>query len=271
MNRHIPANEQISDAVKLVQYAEHNASFSSEPLVVQAQNRNDTERSALDYLLISTENWKNGDYEKSLRNAYTGIAVKSDDKRIMACLELRLGTVFQDLGSEDRSWELAEKCFNDAINIDDSFQMSYICAGELQFDLEEFEDAEELYKKAKKIDATDPTIYNSLGYLYLEQDRNKEAEQEFRTAENLEPELPIIHLHLATLFQEQGRSDEAVSEFKKAIDKYPENGLWYAHLGLLLIDIGRTDEAADIIKKAQKLSPASDAVIKAVAALKKAF
>ncbi|MBN2804638.1 MAG: tetratricopeptide repeat protein [Deltaproteobacteria bacterium] len=269
LKRNIPNKSDIEAALNLIKYAEHNAAFSSEPLVEAALNRSDDEKSALDYLLISTDYWKNGEYEKSLRNAYTGVALNSSDTRVKASLELRLGTVFQDLGSEDRSWELAEKCFNEAIEIDKSFPLSYVFAGDLQFDLGEYDDAEELYQKARQMDVNDPATYNSLGYLYLEQERNKEAEEAFRAAEKLEPELPIVHLHLATLFQEQGRNDEAVEEFEKAIAMYPENALWYCHLSMLLLELKQFDKAEDVIKKAKKISPKNETVLSVVKEIKK--
>jgi len=256
-----PSADDCNRAVELVKYAEHNGEFSSDPLVRAAREREAGQRSAMDYLLLSTEEWKDGNYEKSLRNAYTGIAVGTANKRIMACLELRIGTVFQDLGSEDRSWELAGECFDTAMEMDPKFPLPYVFAGDLQFDQDEFDEAEALYKKAKQLDKKDPSSYNSLGYLYLEQERMEEAEEEFKKAEKLEPDLPIVHLHLAQVFQDQGRPDEAAQQFRKAIARYPENPMYYNYLAQLLMELEQPDEARKVVEKALTFAPENEALL----------
>lgn len=268
IKRTIPSNDDNTTAVSLVKYAEHNPTFCDEPLVAAALSREDLARSATDYLLLSTNEWKEGNYEKSLRLAYTGIAVGCEDKTISSCLELRLGTVFHDLSTEDRAWELANDCYDTAKNIAPDFALPDIFIGDLLFDQDEFEDAEAAYNEAKKKDDQDPSIYNSLGYLYMEQDENFKAEKAFKDAICRKPEIPIIHLHLATMYQEQGRLDEAVEEFEKAIAKYPENGLWYLHLGLLLMDLEKNQEASDAFEKAAALRPDDESIQTAIQTVK---
>jgi len=252
--RYVPTEAEQEEAVRLVMYAEHNANFAAEILVCAAAERLPEARSAVDYLLLSTDAWQDGRYEQSLRMAYAGIFLTPKNPRILACLELRLGTLFADLANEERALELAEGQILEAQNIDKTFSLPLIFEGDVLFDNEDFDEAEALYQRAAQLNPDDPLSLSSLGYLYLEQDRLTDAEQAFRKAQQLQPTLPIVHLHMATLLQRQKKWEEAVRELQAAIEHQPENPHHYRVLADLFVDMGRRDEADRYYEKALSLN-----------------
>ena len=152
--------------------------------IEQAEERPPEKRSTEDYLALAADKWRAKDYDAALQNVYAGLALEPEDIRIQATLVHRKANNFASLGSKEH----AEKCFNEAINIDPSFSWPL----------------------------------NNLGLLYGGQGMYEKAEAEFRKAIALDPDNEKSPFNIGLLYEKQGKFELAKVQFERTLKINPD-------------------------------------------------
>lgn len=214
--------------------------ISHEPLVEAAKQRAEQKKSAEDYLLLSTDAWKNKRYEEGLQYAYAGLALKQKDVRIQAILQHRIASIFEGMGAIKQ----AIAGYSKAIQTDPTFSWSHNNLGNIYKQQGKFVEAEIEYKKAIELDPKDPHMYNNLAVLYKAQGKYEQAEIWFRKAIDLDSSYVNGYYNLGNLYQIQDKFAEAEASYRKAIEFYP--GFVDAH-----INLGIAYEAQDKFAEAE--------------------
>jgi Tfp pilus assembly protein PilF len=160
----------------------------AEKLATEASRRSEQERSAEDYLMLATQEWRAKRYDAALQNAYSGLLVASPGTRTHATLLHRAGSAYHYMGQH----QYGEAHYRKAIAADPRFSLPH----------------------------------NNLGLLLSNTGRNEEAEREYREAIRLDPENAMAHNNLGVLLGDTGRKEEAkraFAEAKRLRDKAPQD------------------------------------------------
>ncbi|GEM_PF-2528242 len=92
----------------------------------------------------------------------------------------------------------------------------YLTCGIIQKRKGEFEIAEKMYKKAIELNASNTAAYNNLGNLYLILERYDDALAQYNIALNLEPQSEIVRYNISRLFLRKKELDKSNSELLEA-------------------------------------------------------
>lgn len=201
-----------------------------------SRNTNDSrraeERSPTDFLLLAINAWKEKQFEEGLGYGYAGLALKPEDVRVKASLELQNGLLYAGLREIDQ----AIVQFKKAIQTDSLFSYPHANLGAMLQDQSKFEDAEKEYRKAIELDPKYASPHNNLGNLLKDQGKDEEAEKEYREAIELNPKHADAHYNLGLLLKDQGKTDESEKCFRKAIEHNPKHADALTNLFILLHD-----------------------------------
>lgn len=214
-----------------------------------AKRRKDEERAPEDYVVLADKAWREKRYEDGLRLAYAGLNLEPKDPRTRAAIYNLLGLIYDGL----EPYSLAEKNYQKAIEIDDTFPLPHNNLGVLYTDQKKYDLAEEAYKKALKLNPKYVGAYNNLGVIYQKQEKYKEAEEAYKKALELNPKLAHAHNNLGNVYKDQQKYDLAEAAYQNALKLYPNNMVIYNNLGNLYTKLNRFSEAEDYIKKAVAL------------------
>lgn len=158
---------------------------------------------------------------------------------------------------EKAAWELGEKAYRKAIELDPHYSYPWNGLGNLLQDhLKRPEEAETSYRKAIELDPKTAVPWNGLGNLLQQYfDRFSEAESAYRKAIELKPEFAYPWNGLGALMERHfNRQEEAVSAYRKAIELDPNFGYAWAALADLL-DGTQHSLAREYALKAVALKP----------------
>ncbi len=92
----------------------------------------------------------------------------------------------------------------------------YIVSGLLSKRRGDFEIAEKMYKKAIELNASNTIAYNNLGNLYLITEKYDEALTQYNNALNLEPQSAVVRYNISRLFLRKKELDKSNSELMEA-------------------------------------------------------
>jgi len=215
-NRHEATDTEIEKVIKFSKVEdveEKHFNFKdlgNSILLDEAKNRLIEERSDVDFLLISTELRSDKEYENALRQAYFGLNI-SKNYKIKSLLELRVGSIYYDLGAIDISINSMLK----AIEIDNMNANAYNNLGILLKKKNNVEEAEKMYRKAIEIDNTYFKAYFNCGVLAREKGDIEEAEKMYRKAIEINNMYSNSYNNLGVLLKNKGNVEEATKMFKK--------------------------------------------------------
>ncbi|NLX19521.1 MAG: tetratricopeptide repeat protein [Desulfobulbus sp.] len=143
----------------------------------------------------------------------------------------------------------AERCYRQALEIDDSSAVAHNNLAFLLMQRREFAEAEQEYRRAIELSPAYATAYTNLGQAYLLMQRWDEAEEYLTRATELDADAFHAYESLAKLAMVYGDSNRAVSYWEEAnrIRPVRENLVNLAHC---LVQQRRLDEARDVLIRA---------------------
>jgi tetratricopeptide (TPR) repeat protein len=250
ISRNIDTPEKIKLAIDVDSEIDKGiTSNKSVKLVKETKDTPDARRSAADYLILATDNWKSGNYIEGIAFAQQGLRLDPKDIRLKATLLHRMGALLGSIGDK------AEEFYYKSIEVDSEFSWPYINLGDLYWNLKRYDEAETAFRKALELDPEDGDAHNGLGNLFSELERYDEAEIAYRKALELDPKFVYAHNGLGNVLTDLERYDEAETAYRKALELDPEYGDAYHGLGNVHRDLERYDEAETAYRKALDLDP----------------
>jgi tetratricopeptide (TPR) repeat protein len=248
--RNIDTPEKIKRAINVDSEIDKGiTSDKSVKLVQETKDTPDAKRSAADYLILATDNWKAGNYIEGIAFAQQGLRLDPKDTRLKATLLHRMGALLGGIGDK------AEEFYYKSIGVDSKFSWPYINLGDLYWNLKRYDEAETAFRKALELDPDDRDAYNGLGNVLKDLERYDEAEIAYHKALELDPEFVYAHTGLGNILLELKRYDEAKTAYNKALEFDPQYGDAYHGLGNVHRDLERYDEAETAYRKALDLDP----------------
>jgi len=160
--------------------------------------------------------------------------------------------------NEDKNFDEALRCYNEAIRLDPDLDIAYNNLGNLLYEhFKRYDDAEAAYRKAIELNPSDATAYNNLGVLLKTLERYDDAEAAYRKAIELNPSYANAYSNLGILLHEHfKRYDDAEAAYRKAIELNPSDATAYSNLGNLLSEqFKRYHDAEAAYRKAIELNP----------------
>ena len=121
--------------------------------------------------------------------------------------------VYRALKFEDR--ELIKR-LQSQIDSGKAGDKEYLALGLIVKRRGDFEVAEKMYKKAIELNASNVATYNNLGNLYLILERYDEAIAQYNSALNIEPRSEIVRYNISRLFLRKKELDKSNSELAEA-------------------------------------------------------
>ncbi len=260
-SRHIATQKEISELLK---YEKRSQDFNNDDsnnskesimnniaLYREAIDRGVKQRSDLDFLIISTKEWKDKNYGEALRQAYYGLLI-SENKKIKSLLEMRIGTIYRSF----KKYEIAKEQFKTSIALDENniyaynfLGLTYKKLGDTEKAVEKYLEAIEiddsyfyppynlaiLYTKEKEyykaiekflaaiaIDDKQKKTYNQLGNLYLYTGNYLDSEKNYFKAIELDPNYKVVYKNLNKLYNKQNLSKEEkalkIEKIKKLVE-----------------------------------------------------
>ena len=211
--RHQPATLELELATQgPVGMAKPETEEETLVLAKKAEERENDERSATDYLVLAKKAWRSNDFENAIDLANQGLRLKPASAKLRASLTLCLGLSYKAVGARD----LAESLYRRAIAEDPDLSKAHSALGLILSQAGRMDEAEKQYRKAISIDPKDVVAHNNLGNLFSQTGRLDEAEKELRKAISIDPNHARAHYALGMLFAKTGRPDEAREEKSKA-------------------------------------------------------
>ena len=134
-----------------------------------------------------------------------------DDKRRQALPVMNLGNHMLLTGN----LKMAVQKFEQAIEIDPSFDKAYHNLGDAYLKLNDYEKALQAHQKAIELNPSSLN-YLSLGKTYVKKQNLAEAEKAFRKSVQLEPSSSPANLELGDFLRKKGNFDEAKPFLLKA-------------------------------------------------------
>ena len=120
--RNIDTPEKIQLAINVdSEIDKGNTSDKSVKLIQETKDTPDSKRSAADYLILATDNWKSGNYIEGMAFAQQGLMLDPKDVRLKATLLHRMGALLADMGVKVK----AEEFYYKSIGVDSKFSWPY--------------------------------------------------------------------------------------------------------------------------------------------------
>lgn len=129
------------------------------------------------------------------------------------------------LDEDDATFERAERCYRQAIELDPSLANALTNLGNLRFRQGDANGAARFYERALAIDAEQPEALYNLGFLAFERGDTKSAASLFERAIVHDPGFADAHFNLAMAYEELGRSRDARPHWRTYLDLDP-SGSW---------------------------------------------
>lgn len=110
-------------------------------------------------------------------------------------------------------------------------------------------EAQKCYKFALEINETDERVWNNLGNVQIELETYNQAIQSFEKAIEINPEFPEAYYCLSLVYEYKRDFDTAIQYLKKELKWKPNNKTILNRLAGLLFGIGRMEEAKGFAEK----------------------
>jgi tetratricopeptide (TPR) repeat protein len=175
------------------------------------------------------------------------------------------------------SLEQATRLFNAAIEKDPSCAAAYVGLANSYLLLREYgtmppdeayEKAEVATRRAIALNPNLPQAHAALGFIeFFHLWEPSEADQEFQTALRLDPDSAIAHHWYGSMLMHQARHDQALEQLNEAQRLQPASSAIVASKALALGLGGRRDEASNLLQTAVEIDPDSGALHRSLAIL----
>jgi len=146
---------------------------------------------------------------------------------------------------QKHAYDLAEKHFQEAIDLSDGNPEVYQNLGALYLNMERYDDAIAAFRKAADnlLFATPERAWTGIGFAEFQKHDYAAAERSYRKALEQNPRYDQGYFRLGELFYGQKRVAEAVAAFSRAVELEPRSAINHYWLGLAAL-AGRDDALA---------------------------
>jgi tetratricopeptide (TPR) repeat protein len=156
---------------------------------------------------------------------------------------------------EQKKYEEAISCYNEAIKINVADHEAYTNRGGVYFELNKFDRALEDYKKAMTIKPNYVPAYDNTGALFGMRLQYDSALRYLDKALQINPQYTPSYRNRGLVNVELGRFTEAISDFKKFLEHQVNDPDVMNMIGICYRNIGKYDEAMSIINNAIAMKP----------------
>jgi TolB-like protein/Flp pilus assembly protein TadD len=156
-------------------------------------------------------------------------------------------------GSHYYDWDVAEKHYRWAIELDPSYPTAHQWYSSMLMFLGRFDEALTEAKRALELDPLSLVISLNLGDVYYTMRRYDQAEEQYKNIIALDETFPWSHSGLAGIYEVQGRFDDAIAEYMKAKDLGGNMPYSYAILGPIYAKSGRKADALNMLDELLRL------------------
>lgn len=180
-------------------------------------------------------------------------------------LEIMKAEALEGLGRFDE----AEFLYQKALDMDPGNEGIIISLGNIEYDLEEWNEALEYYNRALEMNPGSVVVRNMAGRCLQELGRDSEALDHFRYAVSIDETSPESHLNMGVSLVALGRHREAVDSLLMAISLVPQSDVAYNNLSFAYYKLGKYRKAYDAMRHAVWLNPENEVLVKNFEHLKK--
>lgn len=202
--------------------------------------------------------WNTPDLRKSILLYEQAIALASDFAPAQAGLGLAYVRLAAALIEAEPPLEViprARSAANTALRLDPSSAEACETLGWLAHNHDwDWDVAERNYRRAIELDPNYVMPYVWLGHLLNTLGRHQESLQTMRIAYGLDPLVPHVHWSLAEALMLAGKLDQSVVECRRGIDLHPQYWPLYTMLGNSYLWQEHMDEAVSTMRKAVEIS-----------------
>ena len=254
-DRYLPSGPEREIALKISQdHPSLDIATEEQDFLIEAEKRPPKIRAPEDYLALATKKWRARDYDGSLADVFSGLALNQEEVRIKAALIHRKGSIYECLGLKDQGIEF----YKEAISLDPTFDWPHNSLGNLYSLKGQSELAEQEFKRAIELNPHYSNTHHNLGVFYQKQGKLEDAELQFKEAIELDPQYANPHNGLGNLLRGQKKFKVAEGEYKKAIELNPKYPNPHNNLGSLYAIQGKLQEAKMEYEEALRLDPNYD-------------
>ncbi|KAF9973858.1 anaphase-promoting complex subunit cdc27 [Actinomortierella ambigua] len=149
----------------------------------------------------------------------------------------------------------ALKCFERAIQLDDTFAYAHTLSGHEYVENEEFDKAQAQYRTALSIDPRSFYAWYGLGSIYHKTGKDDLALVHYLEAKNLNPNHSVVLYWVGTIQERLNRLSEAIRSFDEALRVDPTNASARYRRAKVLVDMRRLDEAFQDLEELRQVTP----------------
>jgi len=167
-------------------------------------------------------------FSESFKNFENAInindSVKSPEfkNRIAIKYEYKLKLIYKaKLEIEKRSYDIAIKDCNKAIELDSTYIDAYYYIGIANNDKKDYNNAIAYFKKAIDLNPNHAEAWNHMGFSYEKLDQFDQAIDSYKIAVGFESTYALAHYNLANAYTHEKQYDIAIESFKKATEIDP--------------------------------------------------
>lgn len=179
-----------------------------------------------------------------------------DDPRYSAALRNLVADKFNEGNRQlrARDWEAALETYQEAIEIDSTFEKAYYLMARCYRILGDNEAALEALDRGLAVKLDYIMAYIEKGNILLSEGRSEEAETVFRQVLSLDPQSDKAWVGLGSVLRSE-KLDEGIEAFKSAIAINPKNGDAAEYLGEIYSERENWTEARKYLEQAVRLKP----------------
>lgn len=165
--------------------------------------------------------------------------------------DFALGTAYL----QQHQFDLALKCFNQAIQAHPNHAAAYLNRGVLYAQQGQVEYALQDYQQAMQWDPKNAQAYNNRGVLYAQQGQLEQALKDYQHAMQLDPQNAQAYNNRGVLYAQQGDFNRALEDYDHALALNPNYASAYNNRGLLHAQQGQPESALEDYHQAMHLDP----------------
>jgi tetratricopeptide (TPR) repeat protein len=196
---------------------------------------------------LAIQNHQNNNLQDA-HNYYNKV-LEIDPKHLSA--NINLGTIFQELGENQK----AKECYEKAIEINPNYADAHNNLGTIFQELGKNQKAKECYEQAIAINPNYADAHNNLGTIFQELGKNQKAKECYEKAIELNPNYVNAHHNLGIIFKKLAENQKAKECYEKAIELNTNHVDSHSNLGNIFKELGENQKAKDCYEKAIEINP----------------
>ena len=197
--------------------------------------------------LLGVIAFRRKNYKEAEKNVLQAIAINGH----AAEYHNDLGNIYMAQGK----LELAEKCFNMALELQPRYATPKASLGSLLAMRGKYQEAADAYQKALELDHDRPEFHRNLGHLLIDMSKPELAIEHYSKALILKPDSPEILISTAEAYKKLRKFSEAISAGFKAMKLDPKNTRILLFLGDIYKELEQPDNALPFYRQALVLEP----------------